>query len=246
MSFILDALKKSESERQRQTGPALFEVRRAPPRNRFPLWAVIIGVLLVINLGVVVWLLVGSSSKRAAANQTAAATAPAAVTPTPQPAAPLPPPAAGNSNMPYVDPRSASARNVPPDEEADYREPAPRDDVREEGMLNPDDYEPAREPANPPARAAANQQEEPARRPRNTSGLPSYQDVLAMPGMNVPPLRLDLHVYDPKPDASFVFLNMQKLKQGETLAQGGVQVDRITPEGAVLSFRGVQFVLPRE
>src|SRR5205823_4881514 len=31
MSFILDALKKSESDRQRRSGPALFEVKVAPP-----------------------------------------------------------------------------------------------------------------------------------------------------------------------------------------------------------------------
>ena len=33
MSFILDALKKSESDRQRQSGPALFEVKVAPQKN---------------------------------------------------------------------------------------------------------------------------------------------------------------------------------------------------------------------
>ena len=33
MSFILDALKKSDSERQRQAGPALLEVRRREVRN---------------------------------------------------------------------------------------------------------------------------------------------------------------------------------------------------------------------
>ena len=36
MSFILDALKKSESDRQRQSGPALFEVKVAAPRTRLP------------------------------------------------------------------------------------------------------------------------------------------------------------------------------------------------------------------
>ena len=41
MSFILDALKKSESERNRQTGPTLLEVRVAPPRSRLPLWAIV-------------------------------------------------------------------------------------------------------------------------------------------------------------------------------------------------------------
>src|SRR5215831_19071439 len=57
MSFILDALKKSESDRQRQNGPALFEVRVAPPRTRLPLWAIAIALLLVVNLGIVMWLL---------------------------------------------------------------------------------------------------------------------------------------------------------------------------------------------
>jgi general secretion pathway protein B len=75
MSFILDALKKSESDRQRQTGPALFEVKVAPPKARFPIWAVAIVALLVINMGIVAWLLLRRSSH---ADETAATTAPAA------------------------------------------------------------------------------------------------------------------------------------------------------------------------
>ena len=57
MSFILDALKKSESDRQRQSGPALFEVRVAPPRTRLPPWAIAVALLLLLNLGVVMWML---------------------------------------------------------------------------------------------------------------------------------------------------------------------------------------------
>jgi general secretion pathway protein B len=57
MSFILDALKKSETDRQRQNGPALFEVRVAPPRDKLPLWAVGLGGLLAINLVIVAWVL---------------------------------------------------------------------------------------------------------------------------------------------------------------------------------------------
>ncbi len=63
MSFILDALKKSESDRQRQTGPALFEVKVAPPKARFPVWAVAIVALLVINMMIVGWLLLRHSSR---------------------------------------------------------------------------------------------------------------------------------------------------------------------------------------
>jgi general secretion pathway protein B len=57
MSFILDALKKSETDRQRQNGPALFEVKVAPPRNGLPLWAVGLGALLAVNLVIVAWVL---------------------------------------------------------------------------------------------------------------------------------------------------------------------------------------------
>src|SRR5262245_35051937 len=57
MSFILDALKKSETDRQRQASPALFEVKVAAPRRRFPLWAVGLAVLLGVNMLVLVWLL---------------------------------------------------------------------------------------------------------------------------------------------------------------------------------------------
>ena len=57
MSFILDALKKSESDRQRQSGPALYEVKVAPPRGGLPPWAVAVVILLAINLMIGLWML---------------------------------------------------------------------------------------------------------------------------------------------------------------------------------------------
>src|SRR5579863_10286297 len=62
MSFILDALKKSESDRQRQSGPALYEVKVVPPKSRFPLWAVALSVPLGVNLVIGGWLLLRRSS----------------------------------------------------------------------------------------------------------------------------------------------------------------------------------------
>jgi general secretion pathway protein B len=100
MSFILDALKKSESDRQRQTGPALFEVKVAPPKARFPVWAVAIAGLLVINMMIVGWLLLRRSPR---GDETAAAaqnTPPAASAPTPAP--PNGPSTNGNTWSPSV------------------------------------------------------------------------------------------------------------------------------------------------
>ena len=50
MSFILDALKKAESERNRASGPVLVDVRIAPPRRRLPAWAWAMGAVLLANL----------------------------------------------------------------------------------------------------------------------------------------------------------------------------------------------------
>ncbi|MBV8741708.1 MAG: hypothetical protein JOZ12_07965, partial [Sinobacteraceae bacterium] len=86
MSFILDALKKSESDRQRQSGPALFEVRVASPKTQLPLWALAVGALLLVNIVIVGWLL----SRRSSHAQSVAAVAPAATSTVLAPSAPVP------------------------------------------------------------------------------------------------------------------------------------------------------------
>src|SRR5215813_4429972 len=103
MSFILDALKKSESDRQRQTGPALFEVKVAPPRTRLPPWAIAIAALLVVNLGIVMWMVL----RHAGATTPAAAMAGAGSAAAPPPTVP---PSAG---PPAITAQTASAPAAP-------------------------------------------------------------------------------------------------------------------------------------
>jgi general secretion pathway protein B len=71
--------------------------------------------------------------------------------------------------------------------------------------------------------------------------VPSRDEVLAQ-GMQLPELRLDLHVYAVKPADRFVFINMRKLREGETLPEG-VRVEEITPTGAQLIFHGKRFTI---
>ena len=66
MSFILDALKKSETDRQRQSSPALFEVKVAAPRRRFPWWVPALGALLIVNVGVLAWVLMRKPATQSA------------------------------------------------------------------------------------------------------------------------------------------------------------------------------------
>lgn len=87
MSFILDALKKSESERQRQSGPALLEMRIVRPARALPAWAMVVGALLIVSVAVLAWMALRPATQRAynapqpatAAAQPRAPEAPAAV-----------------------------------------------------------------------------------------------------------------------------------------------------------------------
>jgi general secretion pathway protein B len=244
MSFILDALKKSESDRQRQNGPALFEVRVAPPRTRLPLWAIAIAVLLVVNLGVVMWMLLRHQHASPAPGPepvTAAATPPVStgirvpVVATSAPAAPgtAPAPAAAPG---IVAAPAATAAATPPTAPAAATAGAGTANGAPDSA-NPEDYAPAEEP---PAPGLGNRV-----RRGTASGVPLYQDVSATPGTQLPQLRLDLHVFAARPQDRFVMINMHKLREGDTLPEG-VHLDSITPEGAVLSYNGSKFLLPRD
>jgi hypothetical protein len=57
MSFILDALRKSENSRLRQDHPAIFAARTAAARSRLPIWALVLVTLLAMNLLLVAYVL---------------------------------------------------------------------------------------------------------------------------------------------------------------------------------------------
>ena len=75
--------------------------------------------------------------------------------------------------------------------------------------------------------------------------VPTYDQAASAPGANLPELKLDLHAYSTNPADRFVFLNMVKLKEGQS-SPAGVRVEAITPDGAVLSWQGSRFFLQRQ
>ncbi|HEX7418079.1 MAG TPA: general secretion pathway protein GspB [Steroidobacteraceae bacterium] len=241
MSFILDALRKSEHERQRQAGPALFEVKVAPPRLRFPLWGVLLGVLLGANLIVlVVWLLMRGGSPPSAPAVDAPAAAPPAVT-----AVAPPVQAATSSSATAATAAAPTGMAVAPATVATPLAAAQAADPRlgaaaeqNDAQGSSADNEPAVEPAPLAAASASHVTAGPA-------GLPSREEAIASSGMAIPALRLDLHVYAADPRARYVLINMRKLRETDSLPDG-VKVDRITESGVELSYRGTRFTLPRE
>ncbi len=249
MSFILDALKKSESDRQRQTGPSLFEVKVAPPRRALPVWAVAIAVLLGINIVVISWMLLrhpAAQQQSAPASGAPAPAQPAAVASTAAPGvgsttlsgtAPAATGASGSAAIaaPQTTPAAAPAKsraagpNHPPAPAAHAGDndqssvAAPSD--------NPGDDAPAVQPAAGSDASAS-----------TAADLPIYQQIVASAGL--PALHLDLHVFADRPRDRFVMINMHRLGEGDSLPSG-VQVDAIRPDGVVLSYHGTRFLLPR-
>jgi general secretion pathway protein B len=208
MSFILDALKKSESERKRADAPALYETKMAPARPRVATWLIVLGALLLINIVVLsVVLLRGSRGTAPAADTTpAAAPAPAAVSPTPPPVANPPASAAPSAPAQLADAPPAAGSAIPG---------------------GSDDDAPAADPSHTvPA----------------TADVPTYEQLAGAPGANLPELKLDLHAYAPGPADRFVFLNGANLREGQ-ISPAGVRVEAITPDGAILSWRGTRFFL---
>jgi general secretion pathway protein B len=63
MSFILDALKKSEAERQRTSTPGIADIPAARLEPRTPRWLWIVASLLVVNLTVLAFLVVWFGSE---------------------------------------------------------------------------------------------------------------------------------------------------------------------------------------
>lgn len=238
MSLILDALKKAEAERARQSGPTLLELRVTPPRRRWPAWTVMIGILLVANIVVVIGTALRPRSAvepRAAANPQPPVTAVAA--PAPPAAVPAVAAAPTSAATPAATPPIAQAA-VPVAPTAIGSIPAaPAALVSSAATNSGDDANPADdEPAVPPQRAAHVSTSTARSKPE--SDLPSLSEL----GGDLPALRLDLHVYAERPADRYALINMHKAREGDTLPEGA-RVIAIDRDGVELSYRGTQFML---
>jgi general secretion pathway protein B len=264
MSFILDALKKSEVERQRQAIPGLMDSRPLPPRAKFPLWAAALIALLVVNLVILAVVLTRGG-----------APAGAGPSPTPLPATAKAPPAAASPAAAATAPMTAS-QGTPATAAmtaAATRAPAPNGAAP--ASAAPDHFSPmdaappVYAPEIPPAQdypaavrrsdhAGASSEGAPHRaasaapdpvltdsNPADNEVLPSINEINVSDQPALANLHLDVHVYATQPSERFVYINMRKYREGATLAEGPV-LERIRRDGVVLNYQGLRFVLPRQ
>jgi general secretion pathway protein B len=227
MSFILDALRKSEIERQRQSGPSIAEIPIAREDRRLPVALIAIGVLLAVNVGVLLFFLLrdGAKAEPEAAAPVAPTTAPpAAPAPGTTVAANVPPPPqpapggseflgqeSGAENYPQVEPDATLAPGAP---DPTLLPDAPM-------TMTPGSVTYGDEAPQPP------------------------QNLPTDPGAGLPALAIDLHIFTDNAAKRAVFINGRRYTQGATIAEGPT-VEEITRDGAVLSYRGRRFLLPRQ
>jgi general secretion pathway protein B len=240
MSFILDALKKSEIERQRQNVPGLMDTRIAARRSRLPGWAIALAVLLGINLIVLLVVLMRSGGKQPAvaavphvAAVPAAPAAPDHFSPldaAPQYAPEIP--VAPAENAPQ---ERATMENTAPTRVAPLAPPISVAGTGR-GFRRPD-----------PILTEAQTREEAQEDARENNGevLPSINEINLTGAQALPEMHLDVHVYATKPAERFVYINMRKYREGAIL-QEGPTVERIRRDGVVLNFQGLRFILPRQ
>ena len=190
MSFILDALKKSEIERQRQSVPGLMDTRLGPRRNRLPGWAVVLGVLLGINLLVLAFVLVRKSAPAAPATHAA------------RPATLIP------QHFSPLDAAPAYAPEIPVEAAGG---PTPRPSVARAQPTGGPGTAALHSVHRPdPLLSDANAQEL----------LPSINEISLSGAQALPELHLDVHVFATQPAERFVYINMRKYHEGATLQEG--------------------------
>jgi general secretion pathway protein B len=216
VSFILDALRKSEHERQRSTLPGLSQVPLATPPAHLPRWAfVVIGMLAVavLVLGGAWWQSLGVPARVSASSA-----------PRIERSVELPPPVAAEARPPVVATERAVATPFAP---ARAERAAPLADA-------------AANAAQGTAELAVTEQA--ARAPIAAEPAPPSAAALLAQGVALPPLRLELHAFSERPGDRFVFINGRKYVEGERLPEGP-QLIAIEPSGAVLVHNGQRFLL---
>lgn len=238
MSYILEALKRSERERGRgAVSPLTADLRIADPdagrRHRWWPWA---GAALAVGvlLGAAGWWFVPWGSGRGVPPARAAGS-PARTVPHASPAQTAPRAAEAMAAI-----EKARTPAPPRPETAVPRRPARAAVHRVAAHPSP---------APPPATTPAPRPRPPAvpvraAPPPAAPPVPRLDDLPASFRARLPKLDIEVYVYSPRRALRWVLINLHKYREGEQLP-GGEVLEEITSGGLVLRYAGRRFLVPR-
>ncbi|MCD6526851.1 MAG: general secretion pathway protein GspB [Desulfuromonas sp.] len=263
MSFILEALKKSEKNHQENSVPTLDTLHEATeqPRKR-PLWPLMMMAVLIVNAAVLLWLfgpwqqtaerveqpapVTDNPAVIMAAAQTIAAPTPSKTMTTQTVVAPVKP------TIPVVITPAISAPVVSPPvvtaQPAAPQSPA----VAVPAIATP---QPQAVVSAPTAIESPTQPLEIAT-PQIPTIAPPVVEAVTQPAAlaiselpvniqnQLPPMHMSVHAYNANAN-SLIRLNGKIMRQSSFL-DGRYRLEEITPDGAIFSYQGYRFLVPRK
>lgn len=225
MSYILDALKKSEQKRRQGTVPDLLTVHDRPaagPRKRASWHYILPGVLLLGAVIMTAWLY----SSRPGMSYTARVQS--SQPQSGQIASPVPAPEAARAPEQPVQTEAASddkgQRETPPPVAARI----PAREVKRNVIDN--------------AAPGARKQPGEARATSKQALLREYELPPAIQ-QEIPKIAISAHFYDADPSASIVSVHGNVVHEGQDVA-AGLKLEKITPEGVILNYKYYRFYRP--
>ena len=269
MSFILDALKKSEKKRETAEVPNLHTVHGEgppPPKKRRPLWPYLLIAVLLLNAGVLIWYVFFREEPQVPAVVTDPAPAPIAesaplasappavaapepVTPSPEPVAAPPEPAPELVPAPAQAPATVVREVAPP--------PAPVPPPRPEPTPAPVREAEVAQIVVPPPPPVESRPEppvvapvpEPVSPPQPIEvGPPPVLELEDLPGDvrgRVPEMIISVYAYSATPASRLVRINNRILREGGYL-DVGLRLEEIGPKELIFTFEGFRFRVPKE
>ena len=230
MSYILEALKKAEQERDIGAVPNLatpHEPRQ--PQARSYRWLGIILVLLSVNAVLLALLLQDREAELGATAQ-----APLERQPTRVNEAPAQP-------IRQASETTMSEGSIPENTVVPQSQRTPS---AGELVVLP---EPTSVQQTAPVLASVEMSDErvdAATTAQDTSQLPSWYELPAELRSRLDLPRLDLHAYSEEPQNRFILVKLKKYREGESL-ESGLVLEEILPEGMVMSYRGERFLVDK-
>lgn len=235
MSYILDALRKSERERSLGAVPDLETVQQERPVVHASRWPWVVGVLLLINVAIVITFLLKVPATVVVVESGATGKTESAVS---------------------VDPAVPPEVGMAP---AGAPEPARAAGIGANESLLPSNV---KEPEPPPTSLAKVETLDVHSTVNVTTPIQSWSampasslpepEPAATDWMDMPPdfrarvsrPDIDVHVYSDEPTRRFVLIDLQKYREGERI-DSGLEIESITQNGVIFSDQGTRFQVER-
>lgn len=259
MSYILDALRKSESDRYQEKLPELGG--SAPiwlrKKKKSSVWPWVIVVALLLNAGVLAYLFWPRPTMPTPASEPAPASEPVpTATSTPASVSAAPAPVSEPVALAPPAPHQPQEDIAPPDEPAFQAAqpafvrqpiaPLPEDELSDDApvdevVIGPGyQIRPSAEEQPVPQEAELSQEDE---LPQETpDDIPRIEDLSPADQQMIPALKFSSHIYSSNPESRRIVINQRYLREGQSVQ--GVRVVEVTEEGVVLGVSGMVFRIP--